>query len=77
MMIYQKIIKGKIRYHNSIDTDAKILIKHLLFADTTKKFECLKNGVKDIVNHRIINGFDWRDFIFLKMEPPFISKIKN
>ena len=24
MMIYQKIIKGKIRYHNSIDKDAKV-----------------------------------------------------
>jgi protein kinase A len=77
MMIYQKIIKGKIRFPNSIDKDAKSLIKHLLTADTTKRFGCLKNGVKDIVNHRLFNGFDWRAFVFLKMEPPFIPKIKN
>ena len=35
MMIYQKIIKGKIRFPNNIDKSAKSLIKHLLIADTT------------------------------------------
>ena len=58
MMIYQKIIKGKIYYPNTMDRDAKSLIKHLLTADTTKRYGCLKNGVKDIVNHRLFNEFD-------------------
>ena len=77
MMIYQKIIKGKIRFPNNIDKNAKSLIKHLLIADTTKRFGCLKNGVKDIVNHRFFNGFDWRSFVFLKMEPPYFPPIKD
>ena len=38
MMIYQKIIKGKVYYPNSMDRDAKSLIKHLLTEDTTKRF---------------------------------------
>jgi len=75
MMIYQKIIKGKIRFPNNIDKNAKSLIKHLLVADTTKRFGCLKNGVKDIVNHRFFNGFDWRSFVFIKMEPPYYPPI--
>ena len=62
MMIYQKIIKGKIYYPNSMDRDAKSLIKHLLTEDTTKRFGCLRNGVKDIVNHRFFNDFDWKEF---------------
>ena len=77
MMIYQKIIKGKIRFPNNIDKNAKSLIKHLLVADTTKRFGCLKNGVKDIVNHRFFNGFDWRSFVFIKMEAPYVPPIKT
>ena len=77
MMTYQKIIKGKIFYPNNMDKDAKSLIKHLLTTDTTKRFGCLKNGVKDIVNHRFFNDFDWRAFIFLKMEPPYIPNVKS
>ncbi len=75
MMIYQKIIKGKIRFPNTIDKNAKSLIKHLLVSDTTKRFGCLKNGVKDIVNHRFFNGFDWRSFVFIKMEPPYFPPV--
>ena len=77
MMIYQKIIKGKIRFYNTSDKNAKSLINNLLIADTTKRFGCLKNGVKDIVNHRFFNGFDWRSFVFIKMDPPYIPPIKQ
>ena len=76
MMIYQKIIKGKIYYPNSMDRDAKSLIKHLLTEDTTKRFGCLRNGVKDIVNHRFFNDFDWKEFVFMKMTPPYVPEAK-
>ena len=77
MMTYQKIIKGKIIFPNNMDKDAKSLIKHLLTGDTTKRFGCLKNGVKDIVNHRFFEDFDWRAFVFLKMEAPYIPDVKS
>ena len=77
MMIYQKIIKGKIYYPNSMDRDAKSLIKHLLTEDTTKRFGCLRNGVKDIVNHRFFNDFDWKEFVFMKMTPPYVPEVKS
>lgn len=57
--------------------DAKSLIKHLLTGDTTKRYGCLKNGVKDIIDHRLFRGFNWRDLVFLKLEPPYIPKVKN
>ena len=72
MMIYQKVIKGKIRFPKEMNKDAKSLIKHLLVADTTKRYGCLKNGVKDIVNHSFFDGFNWRDFIFLRMQSPYV-----
>ena len=77
MMIYQKIIKGKIHFPKIINKDAKSLIKHLLTADITKRYGCLKNGVKDIINHRLFENFNWRSFVFMKMEAPYIPKVKN
>ena len=77
MKTYQKIVKGKINFPKDIDKNAKSLIKHLLVSDTTKRFGCLKNGVKDILNHRLFNGFDWKNFVFLKMEAPYIPPIKS
>ena len=77
MQIYQKIIKGKINFPKDFDKNAKSLIKHLLTADTTKRYGCLKNGVKDILNHRLFIGYDWKNFVFLKMQPPYIPPIKS
>ena len=75
MAIYQKIVKGKIHFPKDIDKNAKSLIKHLLNGDTTKRFGCLKNGVKDIATHRFFDKFNWRNFVYRKMAPPFIPKV--
>lgn len=77
MMIYQKVIKGKINYPRKLDKNAKSLIKHLLVQDTTKRYGCLKNGVKDIINHRFFDGFNWRDFIYMKMKAPYVPVVKS
>ena len=77
MMIYQKVIKGKIRFPKEMDKNAKSLIKHLLVADITKRYGCLKNGVKDIVNHSFFDDFNWRDFVFMKMDPPYKPNVKS
>ena len=77
MMIYQKVIKGKIRFPKEMDKNAKSLIKHLLVADITKRYGCLKNGVKDIVNHSFFDNFNWRDFVFMKMDPPYKPNVKS
>merc|ERR1711904_398450 len=43
MAIYQKILKGKIKFPRDFEKDAKSLVKHLLCADVTKRYGCLKN----------------------------------
>jgi len=77
MKTYQKILKGKINFPKTINKDAKSLIKHLLTQDTSKRFGCLKNGVKDILNHRLFEGFDWKNFVYLTMPAPYIPDIKS
>ena len=52
MSIYQKILKGKIKFPRNFDKNAKSIVKHLLIADLTKRYGNLKNGVNDIKNHR-------------------------
>lgn len=38
MAIYQKILKGKIKFPKEFNRKAKSLVKHLLVADTSKRY---------------------------------------
>lgn len=38
MAIYQKILKGKIKFPRDFEKKAKSLVKHLLVADTSKRY---------------------------------------
>jgi serine/threonine protein kinase len=77
MMVYQKIIKGKIKFPKNVEKDAKSIIKHLLDADVTKRYGCLKDGVKDIIDHRWFKGFDWKSLLFMTLEAPYVPKVKS
>ena len=59
MAIYQKILKGKVKFPRNFDRGAKSLVKHLLVADLTKRFGNLKGGAKDIKNHRFYKKLQW------------------
>ena len=77
MNIYQKILKGKVKYPRNIDKDAKSLIKHLLVSDISRRYGCLKNGIKDIIDHKFFLGFDWKGLLFRTIKPPFIPEIRG
>jgi len=76
MMIYQNIIKGKIKFPKDINSEAKSLIKHLLTGDVSKRIGTLKDGVKDVIDHKFFKNFDWRSLLFMTIEAPYIPKIK-
>jgi hypothetical protein len=59
-----------------LNRDSKSIIKHLLTADVTKRYGNMKNGVKDIIDHRWFRGFDWKGLLFMTLEAPFIPKVK-
>jgi len=77
MAIYQKILKGRVRYPKNFDKDAKSLVKHLLVADLTKRYGNLKNGVNDIKNHRWFNGLDWAKLNNKVIEAPYKPVVKS
>ncbi|CDW77897.1 protein kinase domain protein [Stylonychia lemnae] len=77
MAIYQKILKGKIKFPRDFDKNAKSLVKHLLVADVTKRYGCLKNGANDIKNHRWFKNLDWYKLSQRKVPAPYIPQISK
>ena len=57
---------------NFIFRDAKSLVKHLLVADVTKRYGCLRNGANDIKNHRWFKNLDWFKLGQKRLPVPFI-----
>jgi len=76
MMVYQKILKGKIRFPSHFDPNAKSLVKHLLEADLTKRYGNLKGGVQDIKGHRFFKTLDFQVLLSKKISAPYIPKVK-
>ena len=77
MLIYQKILKGKIKFPSGFDSNAKSLIKHLLDSDLTKRYGNLKNGVKDITGHRFFKNLEWDKLLRKEIPPPYVPKVKS
>ena len=77
MSIYQKILKGKVKFPRNFDKNAKSLVKHILVADLTKRYGNLKNGVNDIKNHRWFAGLDWTRVISKSIEMPYRPPVKS
>ncbi|CAD8180468.1 unnamed protein product [Paramecium pentaurelia] len=77
MAIYQKILKGKVKFPRNFDNEAKSLVKHLLEQDVTKRFGNLKNGVDDIKSHKWYETLNWKDIINKKIKPQYIPVIQS
>jgi len=76
MEIYQKILKGKIRFPKSFEPNAKSIVKHLVVADLSKRYGNLKNGSADIKNHRWFNFIDWNALVSKKTSVPYKPRVK-
>ncbi|CAD8170900.1 unnamed protein product [Paramecium octaurelia] len=77
MAIYQKILKGKVKFPRNFDNEAKSLVKHLLEQDVTKRFGNLKNGVDDIKSHKWYETLNWKDIINKKIKPQYTPVIQS
>ena len=77
MLIYQKILKGKIKFPSSFPSNAKSLVKHLLVQDLSKRYGNLKGGVNDIKNHRFFKNMDWNALLNKKIKAPYVPKVSG
>jgi serine/threonine protein kinase len=73
--LYEKILQCKLRFPPHFDPNAKDIVKRLLTADLSKRFGNLKDGVKDIKNHKWFAGVEWQKLQNLEIQAPYIPKV--
>ena len=52
IVIYEKILEGKIKWPRMMDAVAKDLIEKLLVQDRTKRLGSMREGAEDVKNHK-------------------------
>lgn len=77
MRLYEKILACKVKFASHFDPYAKDLVKNLLTTDLTKRFGNLKNGVKDIKQHKWFAGLDWAKLVALEIPAVYIPPLKG
>ena len=77
MAIYQKILKGKVRFPRNFDKNAKSLVKHLLVADLSKRFGNLRGGPTDVKGHRWFAGLDWDQLLAKRISMPYRPTVRG
>jgi serine/threonine protein kinase len=77
ILLYQKILKGKLKFPQTFNSNAKSLVKHLLEIDLSKRYGNLKGGVSDIMDHRFFKRLDWESLVYLNIKPPYIPKVSS
>ena len=75
--IYDKIIKNEYTIPKDIDESAKNLIRKLLKTNPNKRIGCNHNKIKDIFDHPFFDNFDWNNFIFSKLQPPYVPFVNS
>lgn len=71
MDIYRKIINTKPKYPDGFDSNLKSLTKHLLRRDLSKRYGNLKDGAKDIKDHRFFAELSFDDLLQKKLKAPY------
>lgn len=72
MLIYQKVLAGKILFPRGFDKDAKSLVKHLLAHDLSRRYGNLIGGAADIKDHRWFAEFDFHALEQRRLQPPYV-----
>jgi len=60
------VLKDKLKFPRDFDKSAKSLIKKLCQHDLSLRYGNLKNGVKDIKDHRFFKELDWGQLLDMR-----------
>lgn len=77
MIIYQNILKGKVRFPKDFDKDVKSIIKHLLVADVSKRLGMMKGGADDVKQHKWFSKIDWKSLLAKKTPMAYKPQVKS
>lgn len=77
LVIYDKILDGRIQWPKMFNTVIKDLIRKLLVPDRTKRLGTMKNGAEDVKRHRWFRGISWTDVYNKNSLPPIIPSLSH
>lgn len=77
MAIYKNILNGALKFPKHFDPGAKSIIRHLLESDLSKRYGNLKNGAKDVKNHRFFEVIKWISLVNKSIAAPYVPTIKS
>ncbi len=72
ILIYEKILAGKLVFPEQIDDVSRDLISSLLNADRSKRLGNLRGGADDVKNHPWFYGVDWKALQEGRIPPPIV-----
>ena len=77
ILIYNKVLKGDIKFPSNFSPSAKSIIKHCLEKDVGKRYGCLAKGIADIKGHRFFKDLDWNSLSKQRGKPPYVPPLTN
>ncbi|SPO22564.1 probable cAMP-dependent protein kinase catalytic subunit [Ustilago trichophora] len=72
ILIYEKILAGKLIFPEQIDQVSRDLISSLLTADRSRRLGNLRGGASDVKNHPWFYGVDWKALQEGRIPPPIV-----
>ncbi|KAL0237793.1 hypothetical protein GEMRC1_012267 [Eukaryota sp. GEM-RC1] len=73
--IYESILSNKLSFPRHVDPVTRDLIKRLLTQDKSRRLGNLRNGVRDIMNHKFFRGIDWNAVITKTIPAPILPRV--
>jgi len=77
MILYEKILKGRIGFPKEMDAHARHCIRQLLQADRSKRLGNMKGGVDRVKEHPFFAEIEFDKLRALELKPPHIPDIKG
>jgi len=74
---YAKIMHGHIQFPVHFKKSSIDIVKKLLAPKPTKRLGVTKVGVKGIKAHEFYKGFNWDDFLAMKLPAPIMVNVEN
>ncbi|ORX49085.1 camp-dependent protein kinase A [Hesseltinella vesiculosa] len=75
--MYEKILKGEVRYQLYQSEELVDLLKHLLQGDPAERYGNLRNGANDIKQHPWFQRLNFDKVLAGQVKPPYIPDIKS
>ncbi|TMW58496.1 hypothetical protein Poli38472_010055 [Pythium oligandrum] len=77
MQIYALIIQGDVKFPGHITRPCVDLVTKLLSQNPARRLGNMKNGIRDIINHKWFSSFPWDSLLNKTLKPPIIPQIRD